>query len=57
MNDLDREEEINKDRMYWIIAIIVVLSILAFIASLCKPVLIKAFQDFYSQAINSILRP
>lgn len=57
MNNLDREEENNKDRMYWAIAIIVVFSILAFVAGLCKPVLSKAFQDFYSQAVNSILRP
>ena len=57
MNNFDREFEEEKDRMYWVIAIIVVLSILAFIASLCKPVLSKAFQEFYSQAINSILRP
>lgn len=56
MNNFDREEN-NKDRMYWVIAIIVVFSILAFIASLCKPVLSKVFQEFYSQAINSILRP
>lgn len=46
MNNFDREEENNKDRMYWVIAIIVIFSILAFIASLCKPVLSKAFQDF-----------
>ena len=57
MNNFDREEENNKDRMYWVIAIIVVFSILAFIASLCKPVLSKAFQEFFSQAMNSILRP
>lgn len=57
MNNFDREEENNKDRMYWVIAIIVVFSILALIASLCKPVFSKAFQDFYTQAVNSILRP
>lgn len=57
MNNFDRGFEEEKDRMYWVIAIIVVLSILTFIASLCKPVLSKAFQEFFSQAMNSILRP
>lgn len=56
MTDSEREFEENKDRMYWTIAIIVVLSILAFIASLYEPLLRKACYLAYQQAIGNILQ-
>lgn len=55
MDDLNREEEINKDRLYWTIATIVVLSVMAFVASLYEPLLRKACYVLYQQAIGSIL--
>lgn len=54
MNNFDREFEEEKDRMYWVIAILVIIAIVAFISWLFSPLIKKIMIEFISSQLSNL---